>query len=334
MNETKKIKAIGMISGGLDSTLAIKVMKDHGIDVYGLYCAMPWGCGDEPTAQKSADEVGIPLEVVQLNEDYLDLIKNPNYGYGAAINPCVDCKIYMIKKAAEYKEKIGADFIFTGEVLGQRPMSQLKQSLKKIEIGCGLDGYLVRPLSAQFLDPTIPEEKGWIDRTKLLGFTGRSRKDQIALAKELGLTAFNQPAGGCLLTDQNFARRIKDAFTHGYKNLDEIVALRWGRHFRINEKFKITLGRDANENECLTNAALNDDIIMKFKDVEGPWAFVKGENPPDEILQTTAGMMQKFSRYKNDDPLETYYWIASHPNELKTVAAKPISTEEIEKLQI
>jgi len=166
-----QLKAVGMISGGLDSTLAAKIVKDLGVDVYGVYFAMPWGCCDKTAAIEAAQAIGIKFIVLQLDERYLEIVRKPKHGYGTAMNPCADCRVHMFSRAAQYMKHICADFLFTGEVLGQRPMSQLRDKMKLIERRTGLEGRLLRPLCAQHLEPTIMEQEGTIDREKLLGFT-------------------------------------------------------------------------------------------------------------------------------------------------------------------
>ncbi len=333
-NSKKQVKAVGLISGGLDSTVAAKIMKDLGVDVYGVYFAMPWGCCDKTKAIEAAMQLEIKFITLQLDERYLEVVKNPKFGYGSAMNPCVDCRIHMFTRARVYMDQIGADFVFTGEVLGQRQMSQMRHSMKWIEEGSGLQGRLVRPLCAQLLEPTIPEQEGLIDRQKLLRLNGRSRREQVLIAQANNITGYSQPAGGCLLTNQDFARRIKDTFVHGYRNFRETIALKWGRHFRINENFKVILGRDEEENTSLIRYAHSDDIIMQMPDQMGPTLILKGTNPPNEILALAAGLIQKFSRYKNDSPQELKYWYVKDKNTVYSINANLISEVEIEKLRV
>src|SRR3989338_10140033 len=178
-----RAKAVGMLSGGLDSTVAARIIRDLNVEVHGVYFAMPWGCCDKGKAQAAADTLGIPLVVLQLDERYLKIVENPKYGYGSALNPCVDCRIHMFSRARQYMESIGADFVFTGEVLGQREMSQMRHSMNWVEDGSGLKGKLLRPLCAQLLEPALPETAGLIDRAKLLRINGRSRLEQRKLAE-------------------------------------------------------------------------------------------------------------------------------------------------------
>ena len=335
-SQKKPVKAVGMISGGLDSTLAAKVIKDLGVEVHGVYFAMPWGCCDKAMANEAAKRIGIKFIVLKLDERYLEIIRNPKHGYGTAMNPCVDCRIHMLSRAAKYMKHIGADFLFTGEVLGQRPMSQKRHSMKKIERESELEGRLLRPLCAQVLEPTIPEKEGLIDRNKLLNMTGRSRKPQIQLADDLKITEYNQPAGGCRLTDQSFAKRMKDTLTHGYRNFRETIALQWGRHFRINDDFKAILGRDEKENESLLRYAHHDDYVMTFAEPEksGPTLLLKGYAPSDGVLSTAAAIIQQFSRYKDDAPMEIKYWPVSNPNDVHHVLACKLNSSEVKQMYL
>ena len=332
---SKTIKAVGLISGGLDSTLAARIIKDLGVEVHSLYFAMPWGCCDKGKAQAAADNLGIPLVVLQLDERYLKIVEKPKHGYGSALNPCVDCRIHMFSRARQYMESISADFVFTGEVLGQRQMSQMKHSLKWVEEGSGLKGRLLRPLCAQLLESTIPEQEGLIDRVKLLNISGRSRQEQIKLAESFDIRDYPNPAGVCLLTDKNFARRIKDTFKHGYRNFRETIALKWGRHFRLNENFKVILGRDAEENQALKAYAHPDDTIMEIPDKIGPTLILKGYNPSEEILALCAGLIQKYSKHKeNLNPISVEYCLAKEIHNKKIILAKILSEKYLQEVSV
>ena len=214
------VKAVGLLSGGLDSTLAAKVLIDQGIDVHAVNFVSPF-CNCTPKSAGCASVVkavrqlgGIPLKRIALGDEYLRMVKSPQHGYGRGLNPCVDCRIMKIRRAAEYMREIGASFLFTGEVIGQRPMSQNRIAIETIDKYSGMAGYILRPLSARFFDPTIPEINGLVDRSKLPAFQGRSRKPQIELAHAAGIADYPCPAGGCLLTDESFAERLLDYFKH------------------------------------------------------------------------------------------------------------------------
>lgn len=329
-----RARAVGLLSGGLDSTLAAKIIRDLGVEVHGVYFAMPWGCCHKARAQETADRLGIKFIALQLDERYLEIIKSPQHGYGRALNPCVDCRIHMFSRAKRYMQAINADFIFTGEVLGQRPMSQLRQSMKQIEQGSHLEGRLLRPLCAQLLEPTIPEKQGLIDRNRLLRLSGRSRKEQIRLAQEFAITDYPSPAGGCLLTDRNFSRRMKDTLNHGYRNFRETIALKWGRHFRINDRFKATLGRDEEENESLKRYAYQDDYILETVDKRGPTLILKGDNPTEDVLATAAALVQRFSKHRHSEPAEIKYWPAHNKDHTRRVCAKILDDTQVEAMRI
>lgn len=339
----RKPKAVGLISGGLDSTLAAKIVLDLGVEVYGVYFAMPWGCCDKAQAQKAALNLGIHFVALQLDERYLEMVRKPKFGYGTALNPCVDCRIHMFSRAAEYMKAMEADFVFTGEVVGQRPMSQMKHSMKWIEEESGLNGRLLRPLCAKLLDPTIPEKEGLIDRNRLLEITGRSRKEQIDLAAQFQITDYSPPAGGCLLTDEHFARRMRDTFKFGYRNFRETVALKWGRHFRINENFKVILGRDKDENESLIHFAHPEDHIFQLPQNDGPTLILKGYLPKargqspagdSPLLSLCAGLVQKFSKYKDSDTIDVLYWPASNKTDVRPVSSRKVTETELEAMRI
>ncbi len=330
----KKVKAVGLISGGLDSALAAEIVKELGAEVYGIYFSMPWGCCDKAKAMEAAQKLGIHFIVMQLDERYLDVVKKPKHGYGTALNPCVDCRVHMFSRAQQYMASLGADFVFTGEVLGQRPMSQMRHSMSIIERESRLEGRLLRPLCAQLLEPTIPEKEGLIDRNKLLAISGRSRQEQIKLAQKYRITDFLPPAGGCLLTDKNFARRMKDTLDHGYRNFRETIGLKWGRHFRISQDFKVVVGRDEAENESLRDYAHRDDFIFEFEHKKGPTLILKGYNPPVEILEIAAGLVQRFSPFKDLPDIEVDYWPVQDKGSIKKVKARILEEEFIEKIKI
>jgi tRNA U34 2-thiouridine synthase MnmA/TrmU len=246
------MKAVVLLSGGLDSTLALKMIADQGIETTALHFSSPFcrcdgkkGCGGN--ARKASEFSGASLRSIALGEDYLEIVRNPQYGRGKNLNPCIDCRILKFSQAKKIMEEEGASFVVTGEVLGQRPMSQRKNAMNQIERESALTGMIVRPLSAKVMPPSIPEEKGWVDRDKLLAFTGRSRKPQIALASKLGIKDYPCPAGGCLLTDSNFSRRLKDLMEYSEVNIDEVSLLKVGRHFRLSPGYKLVIGRNESE---------------------------------------------------------------------------------------
>jgi len=285
-------KCVALISGGLDSALAAKLMLEQGIAVHGLYLSMSWGCCEKEKAQACAQELGIPLMVLGVGDAYLDVIRNPKYGYGSGMNPCVDCRIYMFRIAKRYMEEIGASFIVTGEVLGQRPMSQRRSPLETIEADSGLEGLLLRPLSAQLLDPTLPEQLGIVDRQRLLRMAGRSRHEQVALAVQSGVTEYSTPAGGCLLTDEHFAAKTRDLFAHEEKpKTKDMELLTVGKHFRVGEAVKIILGRNELENLLLEGHAGPGYTCIRPK-FAGPAALVAGECTPQRQAEAVTLILE------------------------------------------
>lgn len=284
------MKALALLSGGLDSTLAVKLMQDQGIDVVAVNFTSPFclcgkgGCG----AVEVAKQLETPLKIVNVGREYLMIIRNPKHGYGKNMNPCIDCRIFMFKKAKRLAEEIGASFLFTGEVLNERPMSQHREALKIIEREAQLEGMILRPLSAELLPETIAEKEGWVNRKKLLGIKGRSRRQQIELAKEFDLKDFACPAGGCLLTYKEYAAKIKDLFDHK-KNvrLKDVNLLKIGRHFRWG-KNKIIVGRNEAENKQLTKMRGRNDYYFEVPNCGSPITLLKGPKTKMAIRKAAA----------------------------------------------
>ncbi|HXL02446.1 MAG TPA: tRNA 4-thiouridine(8) synthase ThiI [Candidatus Atribacteria bacterium] len=289
------MKAIGLISGGLDSALAVFLLKKQGIEVIGLNFHSPFW-ESKNTLRQLAQDLEIALRAVEVREDYLELVRNPQFGYGKNLNPCIDCKIWMLREAKKEMEKEGASFIFTGEVVGQRPKSQLKNTLRLIERQSGLEGYLLRPLSAKLLPPTIPEEKGWVKREELLDLQGRGRKRQLELAEKWGIKHFSPPAGGCLLTDPNFSRRLKDLWeSEEAYDFESVELLKVGRHFRLGASFKLVVGRNQAENEKLKEFLREGDILFFPREGKGPLALGRGK-VDESLLQEAASLFAYYIR--------------------------------------
>ncbi len=285
MNKTASVcmekKCVAMLSGGLDSSLAARLMLKQGIEVHGLYLSLSWGCCDKDKAASAARQLGIPLMVLGVGDAYLDVIRTPKYGYGTGMNPCVDCRIYMFRIARRYMEELGAGFVVTGEVVGQRPMSQMRRPLELIEAESGLEGLLVRPLSAQLLDPTLPELLGVVDRQQLLRVAGRSRQEQLALARAEALTEYSTPAGGCLLTDPHFAKKTRDLFEHEERpTTKDMELLTLGRHYRLGPRAKLILGRNELENLMLEGHAEPGYRCLR-PTFPGPTALLVGPCPEE-----------------------------------------------------
>ena len=275
-------KAVALLSGGLDSTVAVRLLLEQGIEITAVNFKTPFcccnrtkGCGNE--AARVAKEFGIPVKLIYVDKEYLEMVRAPRFGYGSGINPCLDCRIFMHKRAAAFMEEIGATFLITGEVLGQRPMSQRRDAMRLIDRESGLAGRILRPLSAGLLEPTLPEEQGIVDRARLLSIAGRSRKAQMALAREYSITDYPCPAGGCLLTDKGFAARLKDLFDHSEEiSMTEVRLLRVGRHFRISPDLKLAVGRDKHENERIEALVGDTYPTMVPGDFTGPTAAAVG----------------------------------------------------------
>ena len=270
---TKKARGLSLLSGGLDSQLAVCVLREAGAEVEGVTFSTPFFAPE--AARKAAAALGITLHVVDFTDDEIALIKNPPHGFGGAMNPCIDCHARMIARAGEMMAAAGYDFVATGEVLNQRPMSQNRQSLGVVEKCSGLTGRLIRPLCAQLLEPTIPEQQGLIDRTKLLGLSGRRREPQFELAKKYGLVDYPSPAGGCKLTEKGFGRRLKDLLDH--EGLDDrrlVELLNIARRYRLPGGTGVILGRDANENAMLKAAARPGNTLLVPTSVPGPTALI------------------------------------------------------------
>ncbi len=280
------IKALSLISGGLDSTLATKVIMDQGVEVVAVnfvssFCRCDHGAkgtdGCRHEARFVSEQLGIPLKVVNVTEDFLEVLRSPKHGYGSNMNPCIDCRILMLREARQLMEELGAAFLITGEVLGQRPMSQHGHAMRTIEREAGVEGILLRPLSAKRLEPTLPEKNGWVDREKLLDISGRSRRPQMALAQTYHVKDYPCPAGGCLLTDPNFSRRIRDLIDHDLLNLEDVRLLNHGRHFRLTPAAKLVVGRDEHDNNMIEGCALEGDHLFRpLAEALGPSALGRG----------------------------------------------------------
>lgn len=298
------MKAISLFSGGLDSQLAVAVIQKQGITVEGVNFTSPFFGADERT-QKAARHLGINLHLLPVGEEYItQVLRNPKYGYGKNMNPCIDCHAFMIRKAGDFMSEIGASFIITGEVLGQRPMSQNKSSLMTVEKLSGYRGYVVRPLSGKLLSPTIPEQEGWIEREKLLDISGRGRTRQIQLAEELGIKEYPSPAGGCLLTEANYARRLRIIMdSKEIPGQTELELLKLGRHFILNEDILLVVGRNQSENELIESLFNTNDILLKVTDRPGPTALIRPlRNQLSEsiIIEYAASIVARYSDAKNE----------------------------------
>ena len=278
------IRALALLSGGLDSALAARMVLDQGVEVIGLHLESPTACRSDVHAV--ARELSVTLEVREKGQAYLELLRHPRFGYGKNMNPCVDCRIFMFHIGRDVMRQVGAQFLVTGEVAGQRPMSQGKNTLSLIDREAELEGWVLRPLSALLLPETEPERRGWIARSSLLGISGRGRLEQLALADRYGLTHHQSPGGGCLLTDPVFSVKLEDLLAHGGEErtgMDDVALLRLGRHFRIRDDLKVVLGRNQLENARLAEFE-NDARWRVVPDgFNGPTALVCGPRGETEL---------------------------------------------------
>ena len=315
--ETKeKKKIVALLSGGLDSTLAIKTMQKQGFEVSAVAIKTPFcdfdcgrGCGFE--IREKAVNLGVNLKTVYLGDEYIEMLKHPKHGFGSGMNPCIDCRAMMFEAGKKHMEEIGAEFIISGEVLGQRPMSQFAPALKKIEKLSNLEGKIVRPLSAALLPATDPEKNGLIKRKDLGMIRGRSRKEQLKMAKEFGIEDPPNAGGGCLLTDPAFSLRAIDLFKHiETPTTNDIDLLKIGRHFRLDQNTKLIVGRNKDENEMMCALALSNDILLKAKEHVGPTTLLRG-NGIEKHIEFSAKITLRYS----DAPKNETGVITVHKNE-------------------
>ncbi len=323
MNENKKKgKALGLCSGGLDSMLSGVVLMRQGVEVVWVSFETPFFSAEK--SRRASDITGIPLIVEDIFDRYLPMLKNPPAGYGRYMNPCMDCHALMFRIAAEIMPEIGADFLFSGEVMGQRPMSQTKASLRYVEKYSGCEGRILRPLSARRLPETEMEKTGLVDREQLFDFTGRSRKPQIRLAREWGIVDYPAPAGGCRLTDPNYAKRVKDLLDH-----DDTVArndfelLKHGRHIRLSTRAKLVAGRNLADNENIVALYRPEkDISIFIPDIPGPVCLIPG-GADDAMVGLGAAVCAGYSKAPAGEPVQARIESPSGAALLSVIPAKP-----------
>jgi tRNA U34 2-thiouridine synthase MnmA/TrmU len=325
-----KIKALALLSGGLDSTLAAKLILSQGIDVVAINFVSPFClCEKGGGVSEAAKQLGVPLKFVDVGDEYLKMVRKPRHGYGRNMNPCIDCRIFILRKAKKIAKEIGASFIFTGEVLGERPMSQHFKAMKIIEEEAGLKGEILRPLSARLLPETVMEKEGLVDREKLLGIRGRSRKPQIKLAEEFNITDYPGPAGGCLLTCREYANKLRDLFQHKkHYSMADVSLLKVGRHFRFS-KNKIIVGRNEAENKILTAKKMVNDYYFEVPDIGSPITVLQGAKTKSAI-RTAAALTAFYSDAKSDKV--TVNFGRESLNKSKTVSIP--TRAEVESLRI
>ncbi len=335
----RKYKAVALISGGLDSLLAARVVQDEGIEILSVCFLMSFASKDIRTfcgnVLESAVAASLPeVRMVDIGEDFLKVLSSPKHGYGSQINPCIDCKILMLKKAREIMLAEKADFIVTGEVLEERPMSQRRDALLMIQKESGVGDRLLRPLSAQLLDETLAEKEGMISRSRLLSIHGRSRNAQFALADKLGITRYFKPAGGCLLTDPCFSMRIRDLLKNEKLLMEDVELLRYGRHFRLDEKTKAVVGRDDGENTALCSIQSKDDVMLRLaNDVPGPYVLLRGDIKDNNIIKA-AQLCVLHSKRRKSVSADVEWWVgAGGEKEDVTISMENVKLD-IEKMRI
>ncbi len=330
----KKTKGVILFSGGLDSVLAARLLMEQDIDLVGFHCILPFADPfikpEDLPASKSAEQIGLKLVHHRCGKEYLDMVKNPPNGYGKHVNPCIDCKIYFINKAAEYMREIGADFVASGEVVGQRPMSQQKHTINQIKNETKLEGRLLRPLSAKILQPTIVEEQGLVDREKLLDLNGRGRTRQMKLAEEYGIQDYESPSGGCFFTEKLIADRVRDLFKyHSNYSSDDISLLTTGRHFRLSETTKIIVGRKETENVSLEKLKKLGTLFIP--DFKGPTVLTKGPVNEEEC-NLIASIIARYGKPEADEKIIN---IEDQNGQTKSIQFDTVtSDEELNKIRI
>ncbi len=331
MNDIKnKVKALGLCSGGLDSILAGLVLREQGIEVVWISFETPFFKAEN--ARKASEMTGIPLIAKDITDRYLPMLEKPPAGLGQNMNPCMDCHALMFRIAGEMMGDIGADFLFSGEVIGQRPMSQTRTSLRYVEKHSGFDGRILRPLSAKNLPVTAMEESGLVDRERLYNLSGRSRKPQIALAKAFGVTEYPTPAGGCLLTDVNFSKRLKDLFEHRESpGRAELELLKYGRHIRLSPKVKLVVGRDKADNDRILEHYRPDlDTLIKMDDAPGPMVLISS-GTSDGFHEQAASICAGYSRVPADEVARV---AVINSTDTSIIKVMPVSINEIRHLLI
>ncbi|MFC1733047.1 hypothetical protein ACFL6I_22335 [candidate division KSB1 bacterium] len=335
--EFKKRKAVGLLSGGLDSTLAHRVIVGEGYEVIAINYETPFcNCGNNNTCTTARKNVKENVEHRRFfaGPEYIEIVKKPKYGHGKHMNICIDCRLYMLKKAKEVMESENADFVFTGEVLYQRPMSQRRDSLELIERESGLVGRLLRPLSAKKLRATIPEKEGMINRDRLYGFHGRNRTPQMNLAEKFGIEKYPSPAGGCLLTDEHYSRLLKDAFDHGEDSMIVLQLMKHGRHYRMEDGTRMVCGRTEKENNTLRSMCDESTGVVTVKGAKSAYVFIWGTVSGDN-RECAGKIAARYSKEKDRDSVDIKWWIGRNgESKYKTFTVSTESDEYINRFKI
>ncbi|GAB4152489.1 MAG: DUF814 domain-containing protein [Planctomycetota bacterium] len=319
-------KALGLLSGGLDSILASRLIMNLGVHVTGLTFTSPFFGAER--AKDAARMLGIELIVRDITEEHLEIVRKPHYGYGKNFNPCVDCHALMLRSAGALMEELGYDFIFTGEVVGQRPFSQNIRMLQIVAEASGYPDRLLRPLTAKKLKMTEVERIGLVDREQLLDIYGRGRKRQFELAKKWGITRYSNPAGGCLLTDVNFCARMKAAIDDGCPiEVRMVELLKLGRHFRLRDGVRLIVGKNHADNEAIVENAPNDGLLVKISDLPGPTGLFSGE-PNEEDIAISSAILARYTDISADGKPELLAWSKDGSREFRRPLEKAFTPEE------
>ncbi|HPR18793.1 MAG TPA: hypothetical protein PLD62_11165 [Candidatus Cloacimonadota bacterium] len=325
----KKYKCFALFSGGLDSVLAVLFMHKLGYEVQPLFFETPFFKADK--ARLAANSIGFELMVHDLTEAHLEMLKNPRYGFGKNMNPCIDCHGLMFKTAGMLMAEHHVDFLISGEVLGQRPMSQRKDALNAVGKLSEVKDLLVRPLSQKLLADTLPIREGWVKKDEMLDIQGRGRQRQIEMAAEFGLSDYQSPGGGCLLTDIGYSRRLKDLLEHNLLELKYIDLLPVGRHFRLSETAKMIIGRNNDDNEALGKAA-TEEIVFHVADCTGPLGIVQStERLSENEIKTAAALVLRYSS-KAAETAFVEYGLNFHLN--RRIEVNKMPSSEVEKIQM
>ncbi len=321
------VVGVGLFSGGLDSILAVKVLQEQGIGIIGVTFSTPFfGAG---RASEAARQLGMDHRILDITTEHLEMVRHPKNGYGRNMNPCIDCHAMMFRKAGDLMERESADFLFSGEVLGERPMSQNKGSLVRVARESGYEPVILRPLSARLLPETLPEREGKVDRERLLDLRGRGRKRQMELAAFYGIKDYPAPAGGCLLTDPIFSRRLRDLFQHSDSvTVQDLELLKVGRHLRLDDVFKIVVGRNESENQRLGELCAPDDILLDVKEHPSPLVLIR-RGAPEPLIRLAAAIVLRYS----DAPQDRTMTVTATGNEqvweIHQMACSPEQTRDL-----
>lgn len=327
------MRALALFSGGLDSVLAMKIIANQGIEVIAVNIDIGFGSTVDRTGhlKNMCDQIGVKLEILDLRDIYLDeVLFSPKYGYGKNFNPCIDCHGFMFRYTGKLLEKYDASFMISGEVMGQRPMSQRKDAMEQVKVLSTYNDIIIRPLSAKLLEPSKPELEGWVDREKLLDINGRSRHRQLEMAKEIGLEDFESPGGGCLLTDIRFSDRLRDFVKYDKLEVDDIDTLKAGRHLRLKAGAKLIIGRDKDDNEKLKNTNSNKYYKVRLVNATGPFCLF-AKNSTKEDLELASKLAVTYGRTDIDKIYEVKFIDESSNEEFSVEASKFPTKDEASK---